>query len=103
MKKVTILILCFYAINIGAVEMVCSESSYKDKNKINVDCESRFDIIEKLKQSWLLLRQNHIGGQAEELCYEAYVDAKDIHPSIDLYPLVDNFFMRCNMGLDYVD
>jgi len=102
MKQVLVIILFFYSINIGAIEMVCGESSYRDKNNIFVNCQSRFEIIKNLKDSWLLLRKNYIGGQLENLCYEAYMDAKKMHPSIDLAPMVDVFFVRCNMGLEHL-
>ena len=88
----------------GAIELVCSgqEASY-GKTRSEVDCSTRFVVVESLKQAWLTLRQNNIGGSLEDMCWDAYNDAKDLHPSISFEGITDSFFIRCNMGLEYVE
>lgn len=55
-----------------------------------------------LGAAWRKLREEHI-GQFENMCWEAYNQAKDIPPSISFSDISDGFLMRCNMGLAYVD
>ena len=88
----------------GAIELVCSgqEASY-GRTRSEVDCSTRFAVVESLKQAWFTLRQNNIGGSLEDMCWDAYNDAKDLHPSISFEGITDSFFIRCNMGLEYVE
>ena len=97
------LLYLFTASCFGAIELVCSgqEASY-GRTRSEVDCSTRFAVVESLKQAWFTLRQNNIGGSLEEMCWKAYNDAKDLHPSISFEGITDSFFMRCNMGLEYV-
>jgi hypothetical protein len=62
----------------------------------------RKEFVEALSHAWQTLRKNYIGGTAENLCWEAYNDAKDIHPTISFSNISDSFLMRCNMGLAYI-
>lgn len=88
----------------GATELVCSGQEASDgKTSLEVDCSTRFVVVESLKQAWLTLRQNNIGGSLEDMCWDAYNDAKDLHPSISFEGITDSFFIRCNMGLEYVE
>jgi hypothetical protein len=98
-----VLLYLYTASCFGATELVCSgqQTSY-GRTSIEVDCSNRFAVVESLKQVWFTLRQNNIGGSLEEMCWEAYNDAKDLHPSISFEGITDSFFMRCNMGLEYV-
>jgi len=91
--------ICF-----GATNLVCSEQEVRyGKTSIEVDCSNRFAVIESLKQAWFTLRQNSIGGSLEDMCWDAYNDAKDLHPSISFEGIADSFFVRCNMGLEYIE
>jgi len=87
----------------AATELMCSgqQASY-GTTSVEVDCSNRFAVVESLKQAWFTLRQNNIGGTLEDLCWDAFNDAKDLHPSISFEGITDSFFMRCNMGLEYV-
>ena len=67
-----------------------------------MNCSDRKDFVETLGAAWRTLRKNSIGGTTEDLCWEAYKDAKDMHPSISFDNISDSFLMRCNMGLAYV-
>ena len=88
----------------GATELVCSGQEASDeKTRIGVDCSNRFVVVESLKQAWFTLRQNNIGGSLEDMCWDAYNDAKGLHPSISFEGITDSFFIRCNMGLEYVE
>ena len=69
---------------------------------LSIDCNNRKIFIGTLKDSWLLLRRGGIGGTLENLCYEAYTDAKELHPSISFLSVSESFLMRCNMGLAYL-
>ena len=85
-------------------ELVCEgypppNSSHK---LVYIDCNSRKIFIGTLRDSWLSLRREGIGGTLENLCYEAYTDAKELHPSISFLNISESFLMRCNMGLGYV-
>ena len=98
------LLYLFTASCFGAIELVCSgqEASY-GRTRSEVDCSTRFAVVESLKQAWFTLRQNNIGGSLEDMCWDAYNDAKDLHPSISCEGITDSFFIRCNMGLEYVE
>ena len=69
---------------------------------ISIDCSNREIFIGTLRDSWLSLRRQGIGGTIENLCWEAYNDAKDLHPSISFLSVSESFLMRCNMGLAYL-
>ena len=85
-------------------ELVCE--GYPPPNSghklLSIDCNNRKIFIGTLKDSWLSLRRGGIGGTLENLCYEAYTDAKELHPSISFLNISESFLMRCNMGLGYV-
>jgi len=87
----------------AAAELVCvgQQASYA-RTSVEVDCSNRYAVVESLKQAWFKLRQNHIGGTLEDMCWDAFNDAKGIHPSISFVGITDSFFARCNMGLEYV-
>jgi hypothetical protein len=94
---------CAAANCFAAAELVCvgQQASY-GRTSIEVDCSNRYAVVESLKQAWVTLRQNHIGGTLEDMCWDAFNDAKGIHPSISFVGITDSFFARCNMGLEYV-
>ena len=106
MNKIIIAILSFFlsASCFAATELVCigQQASY-GRTSVEVDCSNRFAVVESLKRAWLTLRQNNIGGTLEDMCWDAFNDAKDLHPSISFEGITDSFFMRCNMGLEYVE
>lgn len=87
----------------AGTELVCKGHQPQSNNKpIYVNCSDRKDFVETLGAAWRTLRKNSIGGTTEDLCWEAYKDAKDMHPSISFDNISDSFLMRCNMGLAYV-
>jgi hypothetical protein len=106
MNKIIIAILSFFlsASCFAATELVCigQQASY-GRTSIEVDCSNRFAVVESLKRAWLTLRQNNIGGTLEDMCWDAFNGAKDLHPSISFEGITDSFFVRCNMGLEYVE
>ena len=88
----------------AGIELVCKGSGSNSSHRIvYVDCSNRRDFVEKLGAAWRTLRQNSIGGTIENLCWEAYNQARDMHPSISFENISDSFLMRCNMGLEHVN
>ena len=103
--KVLVGVLFFLVINncFAAAELVCGGQQAKyGRTAIEVNCDDRFTVVQSLKKAWFTLRQNNIGGTLEDMCWTAYNDAKDLHPSISFAGITDSFFVRCNMGLEYV-
>jgi hypothetical protein len=101
------LVVIFMMFNSAAAlagfEMVCEgHSSQSNARVISVNCADRNSFIEALRTGWQLLRANNIGGTLENLCWEAYNQARDMHPSISFRDISDAFLMRCNVGLEYV-
>ena len=83
-------------------ELVCKGRQARSNHKlVAVDCANRKDFIEKLGMGWRMLRKESIGGSMEKMCWEAYSQAKDMHPSISFDNISDSFLVRCNMGLAY--
>jgi hypothetical protein len=84
-------------------ELVCKGNSAKSAHKvIAVDCSNRKDFIDKLSGAWQILRRNSIGGSIEDMCWQSFNQARDMHPSISFANISDSFLIRCNMGLAYV-
>jgi hypothetical protein len=85
-------------------ELVCIGYYPQSNHKtVEVDCNNRKEFIETLGRAWTSLRQNSIGGSMENLCREAYRQARGLHPSLGMRPdMASSFLMRCNMGLQYV-
>lgn len=87
----------------AGVELVCKGFQQQTNNRsIYVNCSDRKEFIEALGSAWHTLRKNYIGGTMEELCWNAYSDAKSMHPSISFDNISNGFLSRCNMGLAYV-
>jgi hypothetical protein len=105
LQTIVFLSLCTVSLTANAgFELVCKGRQAQSKQKIvQVDCANRKDFIDKLGAAWRTLRQNSIGGHLENMCWESYSQAKDIHPSISFNEISDGFLMRCNMGLEYVN
>ena len=104
-EKLMIGLLCFVAVNAYAgYELVCEGNQKHSSHRIvYVDCENRKEFVDKLGAAWMEIRKNSIGGSIENMCWEAYNQAKDMHPSISFKRISDSFFSRCNMGLSYVN
>lgn len=98
-------LFCVFALNANAgIELVCKGAESRTNHKtIYVDCENRKAFIDMLGAAWQELRKNSIGGSMEDLCWKAYSQAKDMHPSISFSNISDSFLARCNMGLAYVN
>ena len=87
----------------AAVELVCTgQSAQAGKRAFAVDCSDRNAVINAIQSAWLTLRENNIGGSLENMCFKALTQAKSLHPSISFEGISDSFFVRCNMGLEYV-
>ena len=100
---VGVLFYLFTSSCFAATELVCVGQQVKyGRTSIEVNCDDRFAVVESLKQAWFTLRLNNIGGTLEDMCWDAFNDAKDLHPSISFAGITDSFFVRCNMGLEYV-
>ena len=102
--KITILIACFSSNSYAGVELVCKgrQAANSQNRTVIVDCSNRKAFIDTLRSAWSTLRQNSIGGSLEGLCWDAYNQAKDMHPSISFEDISDSFLTRCNMGLEYI-
>lgn len=87
----------------AGMELVCKGHQPQSNNKVvYVNCSDRKEFVETLGAAWRTLRKNSIGGTTEDLCWEAFKDAKDMHPSISFDNISESFLMRCNIGLAYV-
>ena len=87
----------------AGLELVCKWRQPTSNNKpVYVNCSERKEFVDALGSAWHTLRQNSIGGSMEDMCWQSYQQAKDMHPSISFSNISDSFLMRCNMGLAYV-
>ena len=87
----------------AGVELVCKGRQTTSNNKpVYVNCSERKAFVDTLGSAWKTIRQNSIGGSMENMCWQAYQQAKDMHPSISFDNISDSFLARCNMGLAYV-
>lgn len=87
-----------------AIELVCKgdERQSPQQRPIYVDCSSRKAVIDTLGAAWTTLRRERIGGSTEDMCWNPYKEAKELHPSIPMDGIAQTFFMQCNMALEYV-
>lgn len=93
----------FNSANAG-YELICKGARPQSSHKtIQVDCENRKAIIDALGAGWKTLRQQGIGGSAEDNCWKPYKRAKEIHPSVQLNGFAPTFFMECNASLQYAN
>lgn len=95
----------FFVLNnaYAGTELVCKGRQARSNHRVvTVDCSKRKEFVDSLGAAWRKLREEHI-GQFENICWEAYNQAKDIPPTISFSNISDGFLMRCNMGLAYVD
>ena len=85
-------------------ELVCNGYSSSNQNlqSIKVDCSDRKSVIDALNRAWAMLRKEQISGSTEDLCYNPYKRAKELHPSISFENIAPTFFAQCNMALKYV-
>ena len=100
-----LLLIAFNSTNSYAgIELVCKgrQASNNQNKAVVIDCTNRKIFVDALRSAWSTLRQNSIGGSMENMCWEAYNQAKDMHPSISFTDISDSFLIRCNMGLEYV-
>ena len=89
---------------LAGFELVCKGGQAQtNRQTVFVDCSNRKEFIDMLGSAWQTLRNNNIGGTLEDLCWEAYSQAKDMHPSISFDNISDAFLARCNMGLEYAN
>jgi hypothetical protein len=104
MKKYILFFFLLSSINTYAgIELICNGRQPNSTNKpIYINCNDRKEFVETLGSAWRTLRKNYIEGATENLCWEAYKDAKDMHPSISFVNISDSFLMRCNVGLAYI-
>lgn len=87
----------------AGAELICKGRQPTSNNKsIYVNCSERKAFVDALGNAWRTIRGNSIGGSMEDMCWQAYQQAKDMHPSISFDNISDSFLTRCNMGLAYV-
>lgn len=103
MKKL-FFILALYSISAQSVELVCKGNSAQNSSQrvVYVDCADRRAVIDALGAAWTVLRRQSIGGSAEDMCWNPYNRAKEMHPSISFDGIAQTFLMQCNMSLQYV-
>ena len=88
----------------AGMELVCNgRQPQTANNSIYIYCSDRREFVKSLGSAWMNIRSNGIGGTVEDLCWEAYKDAKDMHPSISFKDISDSFLIRCNIGLGYIN
>ena len=90
--------------NVFAVELICKGQQPRMQNQrpIYVDCSNRKEVIDTLGAAWSTLRKQGIGGSTENMCWDPYNRAKEMHPSIQFDNIASTFFIQCNMALQYV-
>lgn len=105
LKKLFVLLSFVFVTSAHAgMELICKGGQPRSNHKtIYVDCENRKAFIDMLGAAWQELRKNSIGGSMEDMCWKAYSQAEDMHPSILFSNISDSFLVRCNMGLAYVN
>ena len=89
---------------VAGYEIVCKGQQPNPQHKtVWVDCNNRKQVVDTLGSAWRTLRQQGIGGHAEDMCWESFNDAKALHPSLGMNAgLASSFLLRCNMSLQYV-
>lgn len=107
MKKMrwmlTFILMAIAAPSFAGMELVCKGRSPQSNHKaVYFNCNDRKEFVDTLGKAWRTIRQNSIGGSVENMCWDAYNQAKEMHPSISFSNISDSFTMRCNMGLAYV-
>lgn len=105
MKKIGLTIFFIFSLTSAqAVELVCQgdKPSNTQQRTVNVDCSDRKAVIDMLGTAWQTLRKQGIGGTSEDMCWEPYQTAKDLHPGISFNGIAQTFFMQCNMALKYI-
>lgn len=105
MKKIFLVFASLLFIsNVSAVQLVCKgyQPQMQDQKPIYVDCSNRKTVIDVLGASWSTLRKQGIGGSTEDMCWDPYNRAKEMHPSIPFDNIAPTFFMQCNMALQYI-
>lgn len=87
-----------------AIELVCKggQPRMQDQRTVYIDCSNRKAVIDILGAAWRELRNQGIGGNTEDLCWDPYQQAKELHPSIPLNGIAQTFFAQCNMALRYI-
>lgn len=96
-------LMIFSTSSFAGLELVCKGRQARSNNKpIYFNCNDRKEFVETLGKAWRTLRKNSIGGSVEDMCWKAYSQAKEMHPSISFANISDSFTARCNMGLAYV-
>ena len=87
----------------AGIELVCKGRQAQSNHRVvTVDCSKRKEFVDMLGAAWRKLREERI-GQFDDMCWEAYSQAKDIPPTISFADISDSFLIRCNMGLAYVE
>ena len=105
MRKIFIVFASLlFASNVFAVQLVCKgyQPQMQNQKPIYVDCTNRKAVIDRLSSAWSTLRKQGIGGSTEDMCWDPYNRAKEMHPSIRFDNIASTFFMQCNMALQYV-
>ena len=98
-----LLFSAFITNSAGAVELVCKNNQPQNPSQraVYVDCSDRKAVIDALGAAWSALRKQSIGGSTEDMCWNPYNRAKELHPSINFSGISQTFFMQCNMALQY--
>lgn len=105
MRKLALLVLILTN-SVTAAELVCEGFPPKDSSQrlIFIDCDSRKEVVDILRSAWMTLRREGIGGYSEDLCWQPYETAREIHPSVNMGStgLARSFLDQCNMSLKYI-
>jgi hypothetical protein len=104
MKKFILFAIFFWLTSAHSIELVCKGDSQRNSQQraVFVNCSDRKEVIDMLGSAWQTLRKEKIGGSTEDMCWDPYKRAKDMHPSISFNGIAQTFFAQCNMALQYV-
>ena len=105
LKLTIIYFLCFIPFKINAIELICGHQlngQQPSQDMIVVNCSSRKDVVNILKEAWLLLRKEGYAGTYENLCWDPYNRAMELPPNFGFENVAPTFFMQCNTALRYI-
>lgn len=68
---------------------------------VNVNCQSKSEVVEKMRTSWLKLRNaGGIAGAYADVCFDSFKLVKDLNPAITINAgIVQPQLNACNVGL----
>lgn len=105
-KFLTVVIFSVFLVSnsYAGIELVCQGGQAQSQGKIfTIDCSNHEEFVKALGGAWQLLQKNSIEEYKQNLCWEAYSDAKETDPSMSFVYSSNAYLARCNPGLESVN